>query len=186
MGLAKKYRKSQERRWVLRLKTKHPDGDNYDGVVKDIKRGFIVLREERDFEFDGIIVLPKRVITGYRDGRFETCINEIMRTNRKLKDATSPRWLASCATMGQVIAQLHKRDIWPAVEILTEDDTDSYLLLGPITHVTDKGFSILLYEADGTWEAEHEVQYDEIFKVEVDSRYTNTFNAFMKSKGMPA
>ena len=65
----------------MRFKTRHPDGDNYDGVVIHIAPNFIVVREVVDFEFDGVQVLPKKVIRGFRDGKFEECGNAIMRQN---------------------------------------------------------------------------------------------------------
>ena len=77
MSLAAKYRKSKEKRCCLRFKTVHPDGDDFDGVVTHIKQRFVVLREERGFVFDGLVLLPKRVIKGWRDGRFERCTNKI-------------------------------------------------------------------------------------------------------------
>jgi hypothetical protein len=183
MSLAQKYRKSREQHRFIRLKTRHPDGDNYDGVVTDIKRRFIVLREARDFEFDGLIVLPKKIIKGYRDGPFEACYNEILRKNRRLGDAKSPHWLASCNTISDVIGQLHRRDIWPAVVILTGDGCDWEFFIGPILRATNKGFNILPYDANGTWKPEHEIEYDEILRLEFDSRYVNAFNAFMRAKG---
>ncbi|MCP4711456.1 MAG: hypothetical protein GY869_22780, partial [Planctomycetes bacterium] len=84
MNIAQKYRKSRRESWCLRFKTVHPDGDNYDGVITDIKRSFVVLREQRDFEFDGLNLLFKKFIKGYRDGRFEICLNEIIRDNGQI------------------------------------------------------------------------------------------------------
>ena len=78
MSLAQKYSKSLAEQWLMRFKTKHPDGDNYDGVITHIKPAFVVLREEKDFELDGIIILPKRVIKGVRDGRYDRCCNQIL------------------------------------------------------------------------------------------------------------
>ena len=61
MKLAEEYKKSLSEKWSIRLRTRHPDGDNYDGVVTQIKRGFVVLREERELDFDGIIILAKEL-----------------------------------------------------------------------------------------------------------------------------
>jgi hypothetical protein len=87
MRITDKYRKSLDEKWCLRLKTRNPDGDNYDGIVTQIKSTFIVLREETDFDFDGIIILPKKVIKGYRDCEYERCLNEILRENNILRKA---------------------------------------------------------------------------------------------------
>jgi hypothetical protein len=45
MNLSGKYRKSLDEKWSMRCKTRHPDGDTYDGIVTQIKSDFIALRE---------------------------------------------------------------------------------------------------------------------------------------------
>ena len=127
-------------KWCVRFKTRHPDGDKVDGVVTHVKPSFIVLREEWDFEFDGVVVLPKKVITSCRDGKYDRCSNQILRRNGAMKKLHSPRWLESCETLPAIVAALMRRDIWPAVEILANQDTDSAFYIGPITSVDDDRF----------------------------------------------
>lgn len=182
MTLAQKYRKSKDERWCLRLKTVHPDGGSYAGVVTDIKRNFIVLHKECDFEFDGLVVLPKRVISGFRDGRFEKCQNEILRQNKAIRRVRSPRWLDSCATLPQVVGRLRRQHVWPGVEILFNNGTDSAFYLGPIIRLTDDTFFLRCYDATGEWEKEYEIEYSEVFRIEFDSKYCNYFNAYMTSR----
>src|SRR5688572_20951196 len=101
MSVKRKYEKSLAETWCMRFKTKHPDGDNYDGIITHIKPSFIVMREEENFQLDGVIILPKRSIKGFRDGKFEQCCNEILRHNGALKKLPSVRWLNSCETIPQ-------------------------------------------------------------------------------------
>lgn len=164
----------------MRFKTTHPDGDSYDGVVTHVKHKFVMLREERDFEFDGHVVLPKRFIKGVRDGKVERCSNEILRDNAQLKKLRPARWLDSCATLPQVFAALKSRDIWPGVEIVYGKKKSAFYL-GPITESTDEGFSITCYDAAGRWEGGYELSYREVFRVEFDSRYCKHFNAYMRA-----
>lgn len=182
MSLASEYSKSLEGRWHIRLRTIHPDGDNLDGVVTGIKRRFIVLREEKDFEFDGVVVLPKKVIRGYRDGRFEQCANRIIRANGEVKKARGPGWLEKCESLQDVLRGLKRRDIWPAVEILSGDKSrkESAFYLGPITEVSSKSFVLRCYDAAGQWEKEYDLCVSEIFKVEFDSAYCTHFNRYMR------
>lgn len=109
MSLASKYKKSLEKHWALRFKTIHPDSDNYDGVVTHIKSDFIVLREKQDFEFDGVIILPRRVIKGYRDNRYESCSNQILQQNGAIKKARVPRWFDKCESIPVVLAESRSR-----------------------------------------------------------------------------
>jgi hypothetical protein len=183
MSLARKFGKSLAEKWCMRFKTKHPDGDNYDGIVTHIKPGFIVLREEESFELDGVIILPKRFIKGVRDGKFDLCCNEILRRNGALKHLRPIRWLNSCETIPQVIAALMRRDIWPGVEVIFNEGAESALYLGPITRVADDRFFIKCYDAAGRWEKEYELSYGEIFRIEIDSMYSRHFNAYMRSNG---
>jgi len=182
MNYAGKYRKSLGAQWCLRFRTHHPDGDNYDGVVTLVKKDFIVLREERDFDFDGVIVLPKRSIRGYRDGKYEQCCNKILRQNGAIRKCRSPHWLQACQTLPQVISALKKRDIWPGVETLFSENTESAFYLGPITASADDYFYLKCYDAVGKWEKEYKLRYDEVFRVEFDSKYCNQFNAYMRGQ----
>lgn len=182
MSLSTKFRKSLDRTWSLRLKTIHPKGDRFDGIVRKIARNFIVMREEEDFEFDGIVVLPKRVIRGVRDGRFERCCNRLLRENEIRNKLRIPAWLDACETLPDVIVALMEREIWPAVEIVYGRKRHNVLYLGPITRTTDEGFFLYCYDADGTWEKEYEIDYADLFKIEFDSKYCNRFNAYMRKR----
>jgi len=180
MSLGHKYKKSLHEQWCLRFKTRHPDGDNYDGVVTHIKRRFIVLSQEEAFEFDGIVILPKKVITGYRDDKYEQCSNHILRENSAIKKCRSPRWLDSCETLQEVVTALMRRDIWPGVEIVFNENTKSAFYLGPVTRTTDNHFHLRCYDAAGNWEKAYKLRYDDIFKIEIDSSYCRHFNMYMR------
>ncbi|MGH9941080.1 MAG: hypothetical protein ACRD9R_01830 [Pyrinomonadaceae bacterium] len=181
MSLAGKFKKSLDEKWCMRFKCRHPDEDNFDGVITHIKSSFIVLREEDAFEFDGFVILPKKVIKGIRDGRYERCGNQIIRFNGVLRKLRAPHWLDSCETIPQVFASMMRRDIWPAVEIVFNEERESALYLGPITNLNDEQFSLKCYDAAGKWEKTYKLSYDEIFKIEFDSSYCKHFNAYMKS-----
>ncbi|HEX8127910.1 MAG TPA: hypothetical protein VF527_02335 [Pyrinomonadaceae bacterium] len=166
----------------MRFKTRHPDGNSFDGVIAHLKHSFVVLREEREFEFDGVVILAKKFVKGFRDGKYERCANQILRENGAIKKLRVPRWLDSCETIPQALATMMRRDIWPAVEIVYNEGRDSAFYLGVITGVEDEQFSIKSYDAAGKWEKNSTLDYDEIFKIEFDSRYCKHFNAHMKSK----
>ncbi len=132
--------------------------------------------------FDGLVVLPKRVIKGWRDGRFERCTNKIIRQNGTLEQLRAPRWLGSCEPISDVLVRLQRRDVWPAVEMLVDDGTKTDLYLGPIVDVTAEGFCLKCYDAVGKWEGVYELPYNAIFRVEIDSMYCNQFDAYMKAR----
>lgn len=184
MSLAKKYKKSKEKKWSLRFNTYHPDGDRYYGIVTHIQKRFIILRKHDEFEFNGTLVLTKKVIKGYRDSKFEACANEILRHNGNLKQAKSPRWLDNCTTIKQVLEKLQKRDIWPAVEIIfrIKKKTETLFYIGKITRFGKNAFWIYDYGADGKWQKEYKIRYDEIFRIEFDDLYTRHFNAYMRER----
>lgn len=184
MSLAKKYKKSKDKKWSLRFKTHHPEGDRYDGVVTHIQKRFIVLREHMEFAFNGIVVLRKKVIKGYRDGKYERCANKIFRSSGNIKQAKSPRWLDNCESLKQVLEKLQKKDIWPSIEIIYNRDgkTDTSFFLGKITRVGKKAFWIYHYDAAGKWEKEYKIRYDAIFKIEFNDSYSQHFNAYMRER----
>ena len=182
MSLAAKYNKSLEKHWCMRFKTIHPDGDSFDGVVTHNRRRFIALGQEIDFQFDGMVVLPKGVIKGYRDDKYEQCCNRIIRTNGSLKRFKPPPWIEKCDTIREVVAQIQMRKIWPCVEILIRKGKDTALYLGPIVELRDIGFVLKCYDAAGVWEKPYELEFNEIFMLKFGDRYSNHFNRYMRSR----
>ncbi len=184
MSLSQKYKESKEQTWSMRFKTHHPDGNRFDGVVTHIQKNFIVLKEQTDFVFNGVVVLAKKVIKGYRDGKYETCANDILRHTGAIKHAKSPRWLDTCTTLKEVLETLQKKDIWPYIEIVYELDgkTETDVFVGKVTRVEKDAFWIYDYDAAGNWLREWEIRYDEIFKIQFDDLYTKHFNAYMRTQ----
>ncbi|WP_171039816.1 hypothetical protein, partial [Streptococcus pseudopneumoniae] len=160
-----------------------PDGDNYDGVVTHVKHSYIALKEGVDFDFDGVVILPKKVLKGSRDGKAEECTNRIIRYNGNIKNARSPRWLNNCSSLVDILRQLQKRNIWPAIEILflLDGKTESDFFIGPITRIENNVFWIHGYDGSGRWNDEYEIGISEIFRIEFDSAYLNHFNSYMKN-----
>lgn len=181
MSLTQKYEKSLRDRWCMRFKTSIDDGDDFDGIVTHIKRNFIVLRELRELDFDGLVILPKKVIRGYRDNQYEDCINAIIRKLGTIKKAKAPRWLDSCDTLSEVFVQLKKRDIWPVVETDSETAEGTALYLGPITRADAKTFELDCYDATAKWEQVYEIKYSDVQRIEIDGSYDNAFNAYMRT-----
>ncbi len=184
-SLASKYKKSLTEQWALRFKTIHPDGDNYDGLVTHIKSDFIVIRAERDFEFDGVIILPKRVIKGYRDNRYDECCNKILRQNGQIGKLKTPHWLNNCDSIFDVLTAMQKRNIWPAVEMLRDEGKDSAFYIGPLEGVYEDSFYLHCYDAAGKWEKPYYLTIANIFRIELDSKYCRHFNRYMKAVNPP-
>jgi hypothetical protein len=182
MSLEPKYKKSLTQQWSMRFETLHPDSDNYDGVIMNIKPDFIILCEQTYFDFDGINILFKQFIKRVRDGKYDKCCNEILRYNGAIKKLRVPKWLTDCETIQQIFNVAKRRDIWLGIEIVFNEGTNSAFYIGPITDVCDDYFSIKCYDAAGKWEKEYQLDYTEVFRIEFDSKYCNSFNAFMKSK----
>ena len=182
MNFEKKINKSLENKWCVCFKTSHPDKDALDGVVICNKSEFIALREEVDFEFEGVVIIPKRFIKKVRDGKYDKCCNEIIRQNGEIEKINAPNWIDSCDNLNQLFTSLKQYEIWAGIEIVFDKEKKSAFYIGPITRVGAKNFYIKCYDAAGKWEKEYKLSYKEIFKIEFDSRYCNHFNNFMKSK----
>ena len=76
-----------------------------------------------------------------------------------------------------------RRDIWPGVEIVYNIYTESAFYIGPITRTADDHFFLKHYDADGKWDKEYRIEYDLVFKIELDSNYINRFNMYMRKHG---
>jgi len=188
MNLERMYKKSLDEQWCLRLKTDHPDGGNYDGVVTQISKDFVVICQEEAFQFDGIVILPKKFITGCRDNKYDRCCNEILRMNGAIKNCRQPEWLQGCETIWDVFAVIEstKRNIWPTVEIVWDKRSKGAFYLGPITDIAENGFRIKGYDAAGKWEKEIWLKFKWVFKIEFDSQYCRHFNKYMQASDKAA
>ena len=98
-------RRSLDERWCVRVQTDHPDGDACDGVVLALHDELVVLREEDDFEFDGVVLLPRHCVRAVRDGAYERASNAILRHNGALaRLAGTPPWLLAASTLLEALA----------------------------------------------------------------------------------
>ena len=140
---------------------------NVDAVIQLIKSCYC--NKER-------IRFMKKSING--DRRHEKSLN-----NGEIEKIEVPEWIAGCENIKEVIASIKRRDIWAAIGTLFNEQTDSALYLGPITRTGTENFFLKCYDAAGEWEKEYELSYDEIFRIEFDSRYCTHFNKYMRSKG---
>ncbi len=186
MSLRAKLQKSLDEGWCMRFRTNHPKEDTIDGVVTAIRRDFVVLREERDFVFDGVVIMPHRSIIGFRDGKFERRSNEVLLHAGEMRRARSPIWLERCDSLREVLHELEQRDIWPGLEIVWNDEDDGTLsafYVGPVLDVDDDSFHLHCYDAEGVWEDPYELAIDELFQLSIDDRYTKRFNAWMRAEG---
>jgi hypothetical protein len=170
--------KSKARNRIIRVRTKHPDESSFDGIVLQNDKSFVALRTFDDFEANGIVVVPKKWLKNIRDGEFEDGTNEVIRFAGTITSRDMPAWPKMFANLTEILSYLKERDIWPAIEIVY--DGGSPLYVGPITEVTKKRVRLYCYDAAGKWEKEYDIDVTEIFKIEIESRYTRHFSAYMK------
>ena len=175
--------KSLSQKWLIRIRTSHPERECYDGVVICIHKKYIIIQPENNFQFDGIIVIPKKWISGCRDSKYEECQNKIIRQNSAINKIKAPKWLIEPTNLLSILSVLMKKDIWPGIELVfsKNEETDSAFYIGPIKSVSETDFSLLCYDAAGKWEKEYKISINEIFKIEFGDKYSFYFNKYMRS-----
>lgn len=188
MSLARQFHKSLENQWLTRFETDVPPMDHFTGVVVLVQRGFVVILESTELAWDGFEIVPKGIITGFRDAGYEACANAIHRHRGEIDAATCPDWLGSCRTLRDVVTAMQARDIWPGIEVVFESDeeedgVDTAFYLGPVVDVDEDTFSVHCYDATGAWEGVYVLAYDEIVRICFDDTYTTRFNAWMRAEG---
>jgi len=169
--------KSKNNMWLIRLKTKHPDSDEFDGIVLHYNNTNLVFCLYDNFEFESIMILPRKWISGYRDSEFEICTNEIIRFNKQIENIPGLGWLKEVNSIRDILIKIKEQNIWPIIEAIHDDD--SALYIGPITNVKSNSVEIDCYDATGEWEDLYDVRFSEIFKIEIFDKYSKHFNAFM-------
>jgi hypothetical protein len=172
---------SKRDRSIVRIEPAH--GASVDGIVLLNGKTLVALHVVEDFEDDGAAVIPKAAVESVRRGPYERCATAICRTTLRRGDAKRFQWLTTVRTLSDVVRYLHAHDIWPAVKVVYEDRTLAYL--GKVTKQSATSFSMWCYDAAGSWEREYELEYGEVVKIEIDSRYLRHFNRYMKRKRLP-
>jgi hypothetical protein len=175
--------KSCRQKWAIHINTTHPDKDTYGAIVLTHSKSLVVFQEERAFELDGINILPRTSIESVRDTEVEQCCNLILRENGQMRRLSGAKWIRELKTIRQAIQVLYQRKIWPAIEVVWDDQ--SALYIGPITAVTNRNFRLLCYDAAGEWEKEYTIAHREVFRIDFWGAYTNHFNAHMKASSNP-
>lgn len=175
-----KLKKSVEQQWVIRVRMKVPDDDCYDGIVLDLQKKYFVLQEEIAFEFDGIVVFAKKFVKGIRDNKFDACCNRVVRDNNQIDRVKLPAWLSKCNTISDILQSLYRKGVWPGIEVIYDEGKETAYFLGPITEVNDAGVHIKGYDAAGKWEKEYFIEYVEISRIEINTKYVKNFNKYMR------
>ena len=175
-----KLEKSLKKKWVLRLKTKHPDRDNYDGGVLHLSKKIVIFLEQISFEFDGIQIFPLNFIKSIRDTNYEKCSNKIMSNNKQYKKISKNNIFKKTETIEDCLKILYKRKIWAVIE--TVENKESCLYVGPIEQGNNKYVFQRCYDATGKWEKTYEISLKNIVRVEINSKYLKHFNMYMKNK----
>ena len=171
---------------VCRLKksvtlfTRHRGGDRYDGIILACHPSLILLQEERDFVFNGIIALPTRQLKTFRSGPLERSRDKIFSRFGLLKKLKHIPWLLKIETAQQLIQECKCRRIWPIVE--TQSNSKNAFYIGAITGADEKGFNLLSYDTDGKWDENYRLAYTEILRIELFDTYTKYLNQYVKEK----
>ena len=182
MDLLTQLRKSLKQKQCVRFRTSHPEQDYYDGIVTHVRPDYIVLCQEDDFEFDGVVVLNRKAITACDDQYYGKVFNAVLRNTGQLAALKAPAWLDDCRTFEDVFTQLKRRRIWPAVKIVHKKD--GWFFIGQITHVEENGSVIRHYDGNGKWEDDDApFGYQNLHCIHFGDRYTKHFNSYMRKTG---
>jgi hypothetical protein len=171
---------SRRLRSIVRLDTAYPDM-GIDGVVLANTAAIVAVYTITSFDGDGANVLPKSVVTQVRRGPFERCATAVARAANGLATIDQLAWLTRVETLEDVIRHLQAHDIWPAIEVKAGRKTTA-LYVGPIRRIADTSFVMRGYDATGKWEGESEIAYAEVVRIEIESRYLQRFNSYMRRK----
>lgn len=177
----KELNSSKRKKLMIRIKTRHPDGDCFDSVVLENQKDFVVLQDFHDFESGGIVFVPKKWISGFRNGEFEKNFNKILRFIGDRKYIHPNEKFKKFKSFKEIFEYLKAKDVWPIIEIVFK--RSAVLYIGPITEVNDNSFKIYCYDANGKWEKNYKLNFRELFRMEIDSKYAKYFNKYMRAKG---
>ena len=154
--------------------------EEYDGIVVHRGHEVIILQEETDLEFDGYQVFIISGISEVRFNGFDAVNNDILHHNGEMEKCKGLNWFGCVDSYAEVLKVCCSSGIWPALEIAAGDDAEFYI--GEVKEAGDLKFRIHTYDAMGVWEEESVFEYQEVIRLEFNSRYITHFNNFMKAQ----
>ncbi len=183
LSIVKNVKHSVRLKKSIRLITHHPNGDNYDGIVLSCTKDVILLQYERDFIFDGVIAFPPSNLKDVRMGKLERSLDRIFSKFEPLKKIKYPSWILKTKSINEIIRECRRRRIWPIVEARRKGKTS--LFIGPVTEVGTKSFCLFAYDAEGKWEKNYVITYEQVLRIQLFDAYSKYFNGYMKSRIKP-
>lgn len=163
----------------VRIVTRKPDNAIHHGIVIHLSRTIVILQEISELKFDGILILPLNNISKLRCGKVEHAEIKVMKaTGNGFKSPRLP-WLKKANTIKDVLSFLSARNYWPIVE------TKAALYLGPILSTGKTFFDLYCYDAEGKWEKEYTLPYNEIIRIIFLDSYSEVFNEYMRKQLPP-
>lgn len=173
-------RNSKDKKHTIRMHTKHPDEETYDGVVLGLSNSLVVFQDTSEFAFEGVSIMPRKWLTKIRDGDFEETYDKVLRHHGELKKLNRKKWVNELTSVKAAIAAIQAKGIWPSIEAY-DGKNDTAMFLGPITEVQSSKFTIYAYDANGNWEQEYDIKYSEVYCIQLFNQYTDRFNEYVKS-----
>lgn len=170
---------SQKNRSIIQLHYQNESEENYEGIVIGATNQIVVLACAKDFEFDGYQLLLRSRVKGYRNSNFEKCYTRILSYNKQLDKIRPPKWVYNIDDIDSAIKGLKRYGIWPAIETIYNSKSAFYI--GPITSISEDKFTLHCYDAAGKWENEYKLAFNEVIRIEWQSKYCMHFNNYMKA-----
>lgn len=107
-------------------------------------------------------------------------MDSILKHNGESKKLIKKHWILGCKTLREILLKLKLKEIWPGVEILCKERTESAFFLGPIVNTDNTCCEIASYDAAGQWGQSDKIAYSEIMRIDIGSNYCEHFNQYMK------
>jgi hypothetical protein len=173
-------RNSKDTKHTIRMSTKHPDEETYNGVVLGFSNSIVVFQDTSEFALEGVSILPRKWITTIRDGTLEETYDKILRHHGEFKKLNRKKWINELTSVKSAVVAIQEKGIWPAIETF-DGKKETAMFLGPITKVQGSKFTVYAYDANGNWEQEYDIKYSEVYCIQLFNRYTERFNKYVKS-----
>jgi len=152
----------------------------FEGTLVHVTDTFVAVREDDDFEWDGIQVVAREHLGKIEVGPTEKFRRQILEQNGQLAKLKAPAWLFACDTFQDVMQQLHRRKMWIDVTIVHR--RTRYFGLGPIMEVEEAGATIRNIYSEGTWDKQDwPVDFKYLRRLNFGDRYTRHFSRFAEA-----
>jgi len=166
-------------RMTLRATLRTPAGTNVFGFPMAVSDDVLLMREICDYQFWGVVAIPRNNIANYRSGRYERFAESILKTEKVASKIGLLKWKTPITLKStfEFLCRFHiDTSVTTGYQAANVEPGEKRFYLGRITSIDDHGLLIRSVDALGKWDRKPtRITFAQVTQVGFDDPYIRTF-----------